>query len=202
MPDYVALLTEAKRRVRASVLWQRFIAHTPLENDIAVWMADFASEQTPDGPCFCCREDGCRDGCRCKVEPIRASSPDMEDPRDRPGCRFSTYGRGDCEHAVGLPAVLNQETTDAHGKPLGWCWWCWHLEQLRSLQSFGVAWNSALDALLDVVRTTDPACIDLRWDPRGPCALGGMLGPCARCGDAHRERLRTRRGGGRRPPAG
>lgn len=43
--DYVSLLKEAKRRVNASVLYRRFIDGTPLENDIAVWMADFASEQ-------------------------------------------------------------------------------------------------------------------------------------------------------------
>jgi hypothetical protein len=41
--DYVKLLQEAKRRVRASPLW-RFMEHTPLENDVAVWMADFAIE--------------------------------------------------------------------------------------------------------------------------------------------------------------
>jgi len=44
-PDYVELLKQAKAHVRASVLWKRFIEHTPLENDIAVWMADFASER-------------------------------------------------------------------------------------------------------------------------------------------------------------
>jgi hypothetical protein len=46
MSDYVALLDEARRRVYSSPLYRRFIEHTPLENDIAVWMADFASEQT------------------------------------------------------------------------------------------------------------------------------------------------------------
>lgn len=40
--DYVSILADAKRIVRASVLYRRFIDGTPLENDIAVWMADFA----------------------------------------------------------------------------------------------------------------------------------------------------------------
>lgn len=40
--DYVKVLNDAKAVVRASVLWKRFIDGTPLENDIAVWMADFA----------------------------------------------------------------------------------------------------------------------------------------------------------------
>lgn len=40
--DYVKVLNDAKAIVRASVLWKRFIDGTPLENDIAVWMADFA----------------------------------------------------------------------------------------------------------------------------------------------------------------
>jgi hypothetical protein len=48
MMDYVALLQEAKQRVNGSPLYRRFIDGTPLENDIAVWMADFASEQQPD----------------------------------------------------------------------------------------------------------------------------------------------------------
>jgi hypothetical protein len=45
MTDYVALLKAARAHVEASVLYKRFISGTPLENDIAVWMADFASEQ-------------------------------------------------------------------------------------------------------------------------------------------------------------
>jgi len=40
--DYVAVLKDAKQIVNNSVLYRRFIDGTPLENDIAVWMADFA----------------------------------------------------------------------------------------------------------------------------------------------------------------
>jgi hypothetical protein len=40
----VELLNRAKAIVRGSVLYRRFIDHTPLENDIAVWMADFAGQ--------------------------------------------------------------------------------------------------------------------------------------------------------------
>jgi hypothetical protein len=42
--DTVSLLHEARRRVEASPLYPRFIAHTPLSNDIAVWMTDFAED--------------------------------------------------------------------------------------------------------------------------------------------------------------
>jgi len=42
--DYVAVLKDAKQIVNASVLYRRFIDGTPLENDIAVWMADFAAK--------------------------------------------------------------------------------------------------------------------------------------------------------------
>jgi hypothetical protein len=42
--NYVQLLREARRQVEASPLYERFIKHTPLENDIAVWMASFAAE--------------------------------------------------------------------------------------------------------------------------------------------------------------
>ncbi len=35
------------------------------------------------------------------------------------GCLLaSVYGRGDCEHAVGLPDVEDQKTTDEYGRPL------------------------------------------------------------------------------------
>jgi len=43
--DYVEALGRAKAFVRRSSLWARFIDHTPLSNDIAVWMADFASQE-------------------------------------------------------------------------------------------------------------------------------------------------------------
>lgn len=42
--DYVQILKMAKTNVNGSVLYKRFIDGTPLENDIAVWMADFALE--------------------------------------------------------------------------------------------------------------------------------------------------------------
>lgn len=44
-PDnYVVLLRRAREQVEASPLYRRFISGTPLENDIAVWMATFAAE--------------------------------------------------------------------------------------------------------------------------------------------------------------
>ncbi len=42
--DYVSLLKKAKAVVNGSVLYRRFINGTPLENDVAVWMTDFAFE--------------------------------------------------------------------------------------------------------------------------------------------------------------
>lgn len=46
--DYVALLARAKQIVTGSVLYRRFIDGTPLENDLAVWMTDFAVETVRD----------------------------------------------------------------------------------------------------------------------------------------------------------
>lgn len=47
-------------------------------------------------------------------------------------CLLAGPGRGDCEHAVGLPgpSIPGQhdgpdDTVDAYGKPNGWCWMCW-----------------------------------------------------------------------------
>lgn len=60
--DYVSLLKAAKEHVNASVLYRRFIDGTPLENDIAVWMADFASDRlaTVERECELKREE-CRE---------------------------------------------------------------------------------------------------------------------------------------------
>lgn len=48
-PDFVALLKQAQERVQTSVLYRRFIDGTPLENDIAVWMANFVMDVWRDG---------------------------------------------------------------------------------------------------------------------------------------------------------
>lgn len=42
--DFVSLLEEAERIVRGKPLWKRFISGTPLENDVPVWMANFAQQ--------------------------------------------------------------------------------------------------------------------------------------------------------------
>jgi hypothetical protein len=48
--DYVSALKGARAHVEASVLYRRFINHTPLENDIAVWMTDFAAQYAESSP--------------------------------------------------------------------------------------------------------------------------------------------------------
>ncbi len=40
--DVMELLLDAQAFVQASPLWPRFIDGTPLKNDIAVWMVEFA----------------------------------------------------------------------------------------------------------------------------------------------------------------
>ena len=44
------LLKEADQIVRNKVLWKRFIDGTPLANDIACWMADFAQQHAHPQP--------------------------------------------------------------------------------------------------------------------------------------------------------
>lgn len=48
MSDMIALLTRAQEIVRNKRLWKRFIDGTPLSNDIAVWMAEFAQAELAD----------------------------------------------------------------------------------------------------------------------------------------------------------
>jgi len=62
---------------------------------------------------------------------------------DGGGCTLTAPGRGDCEHAVGLPGKLIPPgqhdgadiTVDAYGKPNGWCWSCWKNHQIRLLRA-------------------------------------------------------------------
>lgn len=56
-----------------------------------------------------------------------------DDPLD--GCLLSGPGRGDCEHFVQMPDVLDETTTDVYGKPNGWCWWCWKQAQLTEVKA-------------------------------------------------------------------
>ena len=44
------LLKKADEIVRGKIVWKRFIDGTPLANDIAVWMADFAQQHTSPQP--------------------------------------------------------------------------------------------------------------------------------------------------------
>jgi hypothetical protein len=60
--------------------------------------------------------------------PGRGSGSDDEPGQS--GCLLSGPGRGDCDHFVGLPPVLDATTTDVYGRPYGWCWLCWTRRQL------------------------------------------------------------------------
>lgn len=46
--NYIELLKEAQEIVRHKCTYKRFIDGTPLDNDIAVWMADFVMEKLYD----------------------------------------------------------------------------------------------------------------------------------------------------------
>ncbi len=56
-----------------------------------------------------------------------------------PGCQYAGPGRGDCEHAVGVPDMHGMsiesrkgvKDIDTFGKPIGWCWYCWLSYQLK-----------------------------------------------------------------------
>lgn len=59
-------------------------------------------------------------------------------------CNLARPGRGDCEHAVGLPSksIPGQhdgpdDTVDHCGIPNGWCAPCWNVHQLAKARRFG-----------------------------------------------------------------
>lgn len=59
------------------------------------------------------------------------------EPRDLTkirGCLLAGNGRGDCEHAVGLPRVEEYPATvDQYNVPHGWCIVCWKSEIIARL---------------------------------------------------------------------
>jgi len=87
-----------------------------------------------------------------KVEKMRAMlegvgtepspSTAVERLLDDGGCTFAGPGRGDCEHAVGLPGISipgrhdgDDDTVDFAGKPNGWCWSCWRSKRIADLEA-------------------------------------------------------------------
>lgn len=64
---------------------------------------------------------------------------------DTSGCLFAGPGRGDCEHAVGLPGEDRDvdhdgpRTEDAYGRPNGWCWSCWKSYRIATLEREAMA---------------------------------------------------------------
>jgi hypothetical protein len=72
-----------------------------------------------------------------RAEALRLVSAALNDvgASDRDGqCRFAGPWRGDCEHFIGVPGSLNEQTTDVYGKPHRWCWHCWLMYQLRQFR--------------------------------------------------------------------
>lgn len=61
------------------------------------------------------------------VQAVYAASVEAPAVAETPNvyCTLASPGRGDCEHFVGLPETLDESTTDAYGKPHGWCAYCW-----------------------------------------------------------------------------
>ena len=49
-------------------------------------------------------------------------------------CTLAKPGRGDCEHYIGLPSVLDETTTDEYGRPRGWCAYCWQSYRLTQTE--------------------------------------------------------------------
>ena len=72
-------------------------------------------------------------------------TPTADVDTDTSGCLFAGPGRGDCEHAVGLPGEDRDvdhdgpRTEDAYGRPNGWCWSCWKSYRIASLEREAMA---------------------------------------------------------------
>ena len=91
------------------------------------------------------------------------------------GCFHTGPGRGDCEHFIGMPSVVDGTTTDVYGKPRGWCWTCWRVYQLRrNASALRTALAEEREACVQAAK-----CVDYQrrnWPERfEPC---GVCGGC------------------------
>ena len=82
---------------------------------------------------------------RCQEHGIKIFDDDdvLRDKLQGGGCTLSGPGRGDCEHAVGLPGESipgqhdgDDDTVDVYGKPNGWCWSCWKSYQIKEFEEW------------------------------------------------------------------
>ncbi len=64
------------------------------------------------------------------------------------GCTLAGLGRGDCEHAIGLPGRSIPGVYDGfeYGKPKGWCWSCWKSNTIIEFRREVKAWREVADA--------------------------------------------------------
>lgn len=69
---------------------------------------------------------------------------DMEQQYGKIGCLLAGPGRGDCEHFVGMPSVLDESATDVYGRPIGWCMPCWTSVRLAASEARVSALTAAL----------------------------------------------------------
>ena len=71
---------------------------------------------------------------------LESENAELRKRIETPHCHLAAQGRGDCEHAIGLPGLHSEvehdgpDTEDIYGKPNGWCWHCWHTHQILALQ--------------------------------------------------------------------
>lgn len=70
--------------------------------------------------------------------------PPLQEPdtsESKRGCLLSGFGRGDCEHFIGLPGRSipgkhdgPNDTVDEYDRPNGWCEVCWRGRQIQVLE--------------------------------------------------------------------
>lgn len=83
----------------------------------------------------------CKDVISVAVGKVEKEMNDLKKKINSGGCTLAGPGRGDCEHAVGLPGESipgqhdgDDDTVDVYGKPNGWCWSCWKDYRIRELE--------------------------------------------------------------------
>lgn len=112
-------------------------------NAIMEWLDDQAKENRKKQPGDAEEECNCDQALKLK-EKLKDVAEGV--------CVYSGPGRGDCEHAVGLPGKSipgqhdgDDDTVDHTGKPNGWCSPCWREYQLRQLERLQGRLDHALE---------------------------------------------------------
>lgn len=109
-----------------------------LQNRVTELEEELDKERWQHAACLTLAEGHGLDGETWAESPALKAVRDLRKKYNRlkePTCQKAGVGQGDCFNYYGLPATLDETTTDEYGKPNNWCWWCWEQYIIQQLHN-------------------------------------------------------------------